>query len=220
MLFPSEKDIFRETDGSLSSTFTINLSKNEQKNEKYGHDIISYSGIVDPIESIGEEDITTGETKRNNLEDEDTTAQIFKHAISMALCKKKRMLNGHYSNRQTSMIPVCGLSPSIYSISMYDAEHDVLLRTARKDLQLFEKGEKLKSTAVLDLWLIIYHHLFCDGLWPKAVTQLEGSCNLVKLLGEKRFQSITENSQWLYQIDSLEKKDLFPNPLTDRIDRP
>ena len=169
----------------MSATFTL---KRNQDNEKWNYE-----------ESI-DEDIYNRES---NQADEDSHAQIYKQAISMALCKKRAILKGEYSNvpPKTTMAPVCGLGSNFYDISLYDAEHDVLLATIDEELRLFGDDNRLRTPAVLDIWLVIYHHLFCNDLHPHAMAELKGSCNLVRQIGEKRFRNIIDESRWLFQIE-------------------
>ncbi|XP_052097950.1 uncharacterized protein LOC127732816 [Mytilus californianus] len=127
--------------------------------------------------------------------------QVLKQAISVSLCKHRKIKNKNLTKNNISAVPVCLITKETYFVAVYDASYDYLMRT-NKTLKLFE-GNNLRFDAVLDLWLLIHHNLFCTTPHQKVLRQFKGTCDLIPQFGRDRFEKIIQSSRWLYMPERI-----------------
>ncbi|XP_052097951.1 uncharacterized protein LOC127732817 [Mytilus californianus] len=127
--------------------------------------------------------------------------QVLKQAISVSLCKHRKIKNKNLTKNNISAVPVCLITKETYFVAVYDASYDYLMRT-NKALKLFE-GNNLRFDAVLDLWLLIHHNVFCTTPHQKLLKEFKGTCDLVPQLGRDRFEKIIQSSRWLYMPECM-----------------
>lgn len=190
VLFPSDKDLFQDVMDVMETSAIITTPKYFFEN---GY----------------EEDDVDGDEFANKdlpdvLPDEATKLdQVLMQAISVSLCKHRRIIkNKNLTKNNISAVPVCQITNETYCVALYDAQYDYLLRT-NKALKLFD-GNNLRFDAVLDLWLLIYHNLFCSTPHQKVFREFKGTCELIPQLGRDRFEKIVQNSRLLYMPEDMQ----------------
>ncbi|XP_062597508.1 uncharacterized protein LOC134258922 [Saccostrea cucullata] len=178
-----------EVDNSKCAIFSWKKTTSENTRHHHNSDNNSY----EENEFMYMNNLVESHASLNNLN------QIYKQAIAVSIYKFKEMTLSKESvlheSTGTSMIPVCAISGTSYDITMYDAQNDFLLKMGTDGAKLFD-GERLKFSAILDLWFVIYHHLFCSLRPAEVVADLKGTCGLIPRLGEERFASIVKTSEW------------------------
>ncbi|KAK3091897.1 hypothetical protein FSP39_023538, partial [Pinctada imbricata] len=82
--------------------------------------------------------------------------QAVSQAIVFSFIQKSR--HPEYSNH---LIPTIAISPSSFTIIMYDSQNDILL--CLNESSLFE-GNELSIPSLIILWLVLNYKLFCNGI--------------------------------------------------------
>ncbi|KAK3087256.1 hypothetical protein FSP39_003691, partial [Pinctada imbricata] len=154
--------------------------------------------------TLEDEDFYVNEVKKYSFDNRDTK-QLLKLAISMSFCYRKKLQNRctvMKRNEESTIIPTCGITSNTYKIAMYDSSNDILLLSGDNDLQLFDDDGAIRFSAMMNLWMIIHHPLFCSGLWKEAIDQFKGSCDIQSYLAGRDLQDIVDGSRWFFAIDS------------------
>ena len=189
-----------DVDNSSSAVFTLKIKKHED----YGHKIINNnSGDLN--------DVVPGEVKLHNLDGESTMRQICKQAISSSICKLRRIKESSSTElyeSQSSMVPVCAITRDCFEVAIYDAESDFLLKSTSLDIFNKPEASKLNFHAVVNLWLLINHSLFCSKPDPDTLEELKGTCNLIPQLGKERYDFVVSNSDWLMTPEYFPKRSI------------
>ena len=166
----------------------------KKKGENVGHNKIEKEWYLN--EEFPEEERSAGECKLRSF-GKNARLQIYKQSISMSLCKRNRLLQkANIGESDVSITPVCGFNGRSYTVAIYDAEDDFLLKMAG-NLEMFD-DVYLKSSAILDIWLLIHHHLFCSKPPQSVQKRLQDSCGLKHLLGDQMYEHILLDSNWRY----------------------
>ncbi|XP_061167546.1 uncharacterized protein LOC133176439 [Saccostrea echinata] len=187
VLFPGSNNMFFEVDNSKCAIFSWKKTtpenmrnSNIQENNNYEKN----KSVADLVES---------HASLNNVN------KVYKQAIALSIYKYKEMTIIKefisHDSLETSMIPVCAINGTSYDVVMYDAENDFLLKMDSDGSKLFDDN-RLKFSAILDLWFVIHHHLFCSMPAGEVVADLKSTCGLIPRLGEERFASIVKTSEW------------------------
>ena len=193
--------MFFEADNSKSALFAVK----KERNEIYDEDDWNEDSDIDT------RNISTGEYELNTINGDDMV-QLFRQAIAISLCKHKKNMNVYDSlndSHSISMIPICGVTNNSFCMVAYDAENDYLLRMCN-EMKIFD-GDSIRFSALIDLWLLIYHDLFCTKPPLEVLGKLKGTCNLIPQLGPERYSSILKSSEWLYQAEGLQRH-YMPRP--------
>ncbi|XP_061169474.1 uncharacterized protein LOC133178799 [Saccostrea echinata] len=187
VLFPGSNNMFFEVDNSKCAIFSWKKTtpenmrnSNNQENNNYEKN----KSMTDLVES---------HASLNNVN------KLYKQAIALSIYKYKGMtINKEFISHdslETSMIPVCAINGTSYDVVLYDAQNDFLLKMDSDGSKLFDDN-RLKFSAILDLWFVIHHHLFCSMPPGEVVADLKNTCGLIPRLGEERFASIVKTSEW------------------------
>lgn len=191
---------FENNDDISSAVFTFKLSEKEK--EIYDRNL-EFNGHWDS-EIENENDIVMDEIERYDtpFRQANTFRQLCKQAISLSLCKQNRMHNNpQYYKNQPAIFPLCAVTKDLYDIVLYDAENDYLLRSLSPMYLFDEDMLSLSTSAVIDLWLVINHSLFCTKQTDETTSELRGTCNLRPQLGEDFLKSVVANSTWMFKPD-------------------
>lgn len=192
-------DNFENNDNS-SAVFTFKLS--EEEKEIYDRNL-EFDGHWNSEIEI-EDDIMMDEIEKYDtpFRHTNTFRQLSKQAISLSLCKQNRMLNNSQNYiGQPTIFPLCAMTKDLYEIMLYDAENDYLLRSLSPMYLFDEDMLSLSISAVIDLWFIINHSLFCTKQTDETTNELRGTCNLRPQLGEDLLKSVVTNSTWMFRPD-------------------
>ncbi|CAG2224931.1 unnamed protein product [Mytilus edulis] len=183
------------------------LFPSDKKLSQDAMDVMETSSIITtPKYSFEEDDIDGDKFAERDLSDimsDETTKydQVLMQAISVSLCKHKQIKNKKLTKNNISAVPICQITKDTYCVALYDARYDYLMRT-NKPLNLFD-GNSLRFDAVLDLWLLIHHNLFCSTPHQKILKKIKGTCDLIPQLGRDRFEKIVQNSRFLYMPENM-----------------
>lgn len=191
---------FENNDDNSSAVFTFKLSEKEK--EIYDRNL-EFNGHWDS-EIENENDIVMDEIERYDtpFRQTNTFRQLCKQAISLSLCKQNRMHNNpQYYKNQPAIFPLCAMTKDLYEIVLYDADNDCLLRSLSPMYLFDEDMLSLSTSAVIDLWLVINHSLFCTKQTDETTSELRGTCNLCPHLGEDFLKSVVANSTWMFKPD-------------------
>ena len=205
VLFPGNKDLFENfenSDKNSSAVFSFNLSEGEK--DMYDHRKLEFNGQWDDG-SDTEDDIVMGEINKHDIPLKNRNTffrQLCKQAISLSLCKQNRMhKNPQNYKGQPAIIPLCALTRESFEMALYDAENDFLLRSLSPMFLFDDDLLSLPISAVVDLWFVINHSLFCTKQTDETVNELKGTCNLHAQLGEDLLKSVVANSSWMFRPD-------------------
>lgn len=203
VLFPGNKNLFdnfENNDDNSSAVFTFKLS--EEEKEIYDRNLELHGHWNSEIEI--EDDIMMDEIEKYDtpFRHTNTFRQLSKQAISLSLCKQNRMLNNPQNYiGQPTIFPLCAMTKDLYEIMLYDAENDYLLRSLSPMYLFDEDMLSLSISAVIDLWFIINHSLFCTKQTDETTNELRGTCNICPQLGEDLLKSVVTNSTWMFRPD-------------------
>lgn len=176
--------------------------------------------MLDPDMWNSEDDVSEGEhddicTMENNEKEfsEANINQICKQGISVSLWKYKNCFN--QLNDSAPMVPVCLFNKSKFVVVMYNAEHDYLLRMRKTDFLSIIKHGKLQFTAIINLWLLIHHNLFCTQPHIEAIKNLKGTCGLIPRLGSENLITVMKTSKFNYDVHPV-GKDIEPDMMVSQ----
>lgn len=166
----------------------------------YSHRL-AYQDLMYPSSDSNEED---GISSEEHISETDICDEkwLCKQAIAVSFCMYRDFLNNDNMRNCLSncvpAVPVCAITNDAYQFAVYHPELDCLLKTT-EPLRLFDEDYHfLKFSAIVDLWLMIYHRLYFNQPSPSIADQLRGTANLIPQLGEKRFENVVRSSHWLF----------------------
>ncbi|XP_063436001.1 uncharacterized protein LOC134716913, partial [Mytilus trossulus] len=162
ILFPSDKSLSQDVMNVMETSSIITTPKYSFEKEFEEDDIDG-----DEFAEKDLSDVTLDEATKYD--------QVLMQAISVSLCKHKQLKNKKLIKNNISAVPTCQITKDTYCVALYDAQYDYLMRT-NKPLNLFD-GNSLQFDAVLDLWLLIHHNLFCSTPHQKVLRELKGTCD-------------------------------------------
>lgn len=196
VLLPSKRNQYTETDYNTSAVFSVK----KKTNEMYSHRL-AYQDLMYPSSDSNEED---GISSEEHISETDICDEkwLCKQAIAVSFCMYRDFLNNDNMRNCLSncvpAVPVCAITNDAYQFAVYHPELDCLLKTT-EPLRLFDEDYHfLKFSAIVDLWLMIYHRLYFNQPSPSIADQLRGTANLIPQLGEKRFENVVRSSHWLF----------------------
>lgn len=196
VLLPSKRNQNTETDYNTSAVFSVK----KKTNEMYSHRL-AYQDLMYPSSDSNEED---GISSEEHISETDICDEnwLCKQAIAVSFCMYRDFLNNDNMRNCLSYcvpaVPVCAITNDAYQFAVYHPELDCLLKTT-EPLRLFDEDyHYLKFSAIVDLWLLIYHRLYFNQPSPSIADQLRGTANLIPQLGEKRFENVVRSSHWLF----------------------
>lgn len=196
VLLPSKRNQYTDTEYSTSAVFSVK----KKTDEMYRHRL-AYQDLMYPSSDSNEEDGISSEEhiSETNICDE---TLLCKQAIAVSFCKYRNFLNN--DNRRNDLsnfvpaVPVCAITNDAYQFAVYHPELDCLLKST-KPLRLFDEDyHYLKFSAIVDLWLMIYHSLYFSQPSPHIADKLRGTANLIHQLGEERVENVIRSSHWLF----------------------
>ncbi|VDI48154.1 Hypothetical predicted protein [Mytilus galloprovincialis] len=188
VLFPSDKNLSQDAMNVMETSSIITTPQYSFEKEFEEDDIDG--------DEFAEKDLS------DIMSDETTNYdQVLMQAISVSLCQHKQLKNKKLTKNNISAVPICQITKDTYCVALYDARYDYLMRT-NKPLNLFD-GNSLRFDAVLDLWLLIQHNLFCSTPHQKILKKIKGTCDLIPQLGRDRFEKIVQNSRFLYMPENM-----------------
>lgn len=196
VLLPSKRNQYTDTEYSTSAVFSVK----KKTDEMYRHRL-AYQDLMYPSSDSNEEDGISSKEHISEANICDETL-LCKQAIAVSFCKYRNFLNN--DNRRNDLsnfvpaVPVCAITNDAYQFAVYHPELDCLLKST-KPLRLFDEDyHYLKFSAIVDLWLMIYHSLYFSQPSPHIADKLRGTANLIHQLGEERVENVIRSSHWLF----------------------
>ena len=205
-LFPEDVPLFGQKEIILGqndlSSAVVGLVWNEDKNHP---NRLTLKPNWAEENGLDEEEVLPGEFKRlpGVIDKEKHQSQIIKEAISMSIVKQNIIKKRHEAGKSTdhlsgaSFVPMLGIDKGQYVVAVYDSKYDYLL-VSHDSMPIYDNITKgISIFALIDLWMLIHHNLFCAEPDPMITNGLKGTCNLKGCLGH-RFQAVAESSFWIY----------------------
>lgn len=136
------------------------------------------------------------ETKQNKcaIREQENVKQVVAQAITFAYYQKKIQKTNKLP--KTSLIPTVAACKDGFDIYLYDFDNDVLLRNIGPPIPFYTKStNKLSTSALLQLWMVINHTFFSPYLDVCVLNHLKNSCELGKFADDTDY--------FLYVMDSM-----------------